>query len=747
MAGGASRPLAVKFEWKDESRMAKDKTPAPKIKRKLVLLMVFAGLLMLLLILRLTQVMLVQGPELQKKAETQWTRRQNLSAQRGRIIDRNGLVLAQSGTAYRVLANPPSIAADDRVRVATEVSDILGLDYDYVLERVSDPTRLQVQLKRQVESSVIDQLEALQLGNGITYTTDMKRYYPFGQLFTQLVGFTGIETEGQTGLEAEYNAYLAGTNGLLVTEVDRKNQPLSYGVPEYIAPVEGFDLTITGDSVTQSYLEKYLKQCYEINRPISASGIIMDPKTGEILAISTYPSFDLNDPPRDMVTELMSMSRARIVTDTYEAGTMFDMITTAAAVDSGATAAGNSFNCDGSRTFRLEKIRCWNTNGHGDQTLAEALGNSCNVAMMDIAAATGVDKLYDYIYSFGFNESTECGIPSEDTGEVIHRKYIRSSDLAYLSFGQTITTTAIQMANAFCAIVNGGVLMQPYVVDSIVDTDGKEVVKNEPTILRRVISSESSATMRNLLQSVAENGNGSNAQVVNYTVAGITGVSRKFEEDGVTPSRTRVVATFCGCIPASDPQLVCMVMIDEPQVPVMEASSLAGYWVQKIFGDLVQYYGILPDTTSKTRTVPNVVGMTGKDAVYELTQAGYPAYVVPGEETALVISQFPAAETVVASGTSVILYTSMTTFNDEGIYKAQAVVPKLIGKRRQDAFDTLAKLGLFLSFDKAQCTGQIDTQSEPEGALVDPGTTIYVTFPTPAPTEDAGTSPTPEPLE
>ena len=254
--------------------MAKTAAPAPKIKQKLVLLMVFAGLLMLLLALRLTQVMVIQGPELKAKAEVQWTRRQSLAAQRGKIVDRNGLVLAQSGTAYRVLANPPSIAADDRVRVATEVSEVLGLNYDYVMERISpDPVtkklRLQVQLKRQVESSVIDQLEALQLGNGISYTTDMKRYYPFGQLFTQLIGFTGIETEGQTGLEAEYNSYLAGTAGRLVIEVDRKNNPLSYGEQDRLEPVEGYNMTITADSVTQSYLEKYLKQCYELNRATS----------------------------------------------------------------------------------------------------------------------------------------------------------------------------------------------------------------------------------------------------------------------------------------------------------------------------------------------------------------------------------------------------------------------------------------------------------------------------------------------
>jgi len=582
--------------------MAKTTTTAPKIKQKLVLLMVFAGLLMLLLALRLTQVMIIQGPELKAKAEVQWTRRQNLAAQRGKIVDRNGMVLAQSGTAYRVLANPPSIAADDRVRVATEVSEVLGLNYDYVMERISpDPEtgklRLQVQLKRQVESSVIDQLEALQLGNGITYTTDMKRYYPFGQLFTQLIGFTGIETEGQTGLEAEYNTYLAGTAGRLVIEVDRKNNPLSYGEQDRLEPVEGYNMTVTADSVTQSYLEKYLQQCYELNRATSVSGLIMNPQTGEVLAIGTYPSFDLNNPPRDMVTELMSMSRARAVTDTYEAGSLFDVITAAAALDSGATTQASVYKCEGSKIFRLEKVTCWYTKGHGTETLAEALENSCNLAMSDMAIATGINKFYDYIYAFGFNEKTNVGIPSEDTGEVIHRKYIRESDLSRIAFGENITTTAIQMANAFCAVINGGTLMQPYVVDNITATDGTVIVKNEPTILRRVISESTSATMRQLLQDVAEKGNASNSQVLNYKVGGFSGVSRKFEEDGTTPSRMRVVASYIGFVPVDDPQLVCMLIIDEPQVPYMEASSIAGYWASKIMTDLVQYYGILPETT------------------------------------------------------------------------------------------------------------------------------------------------------
>lgn len=729
--------------------MAKTAAPAPKIKRKLVLLMVFAGLLLLLLALRLTQVMIIQGPELKAKAEVQWTRRQNLAAQRGKVTDRNGLVLAQSGTAYRVLANPPAIAADDRVRVATEVSEVLGLNYDYVLERISDPKRLQVQLKRQVESAVIDQLEALQLGNGISYTTDMKRYYPFGQLFTQLIGFTGIETEGQTGLEAEYNTYLAGTAGRNVIEVDRKNNPLSYGEQDYLAPIEGYNMKLTADSVTQSYLEKYLKQCYELNRASSVSGLIMNPNTGEILAISTYPSFDLNTPPRDMVTDLMSMSRARIVTDTYEAGSMFDIITAAAAIDAGATTQDSTFQCTGFKVFRLERVACWNTEGHGSQTLSEALGNSCNLAMADLALATGINKFYDYIYNFGFGTETNVGIPSEDTGEVVHRKYIRESDLSRIAFGENISTTPIQMANAFCALINGGTLMQPYVVDNITATDGTVILKNEPTILRRVISASSSATIRSLLQSIATKGNGNNAQVLDYSVGGVTGVSRKFEEDGVTPSRMRVVASYLGFLPVNDPELVCMIVIDEPQVPYMEASSIAGYWVGKILNDLVQYYGILPDTTTKTSTVPDITNMTARDAVYTLEQEGFKAFAVPSEDAAVVVSQYPAGKSVAPSGSIVILYTSMTTFNDDQLYKPQVLVPRLIGKRRQDAFDKLAALGLLLSFDKTQCTGQIDTQSIAEGTSVDPGTVVYVTFPKPSPSEspEASTTPTtPTPL-
>jgi len=700
----------------------------PKLKRKLLLLLVFIGILFAVLVLRLVQVQLIDGPEYQAKAERQWTRRSNLTAQRGRILDRNGLVLAQSGTAYRVLVNPQAISADDRVRIAIEVSDVLGLDYDYVYERVSNTKRQQAQLKRQVESAVVDQLTALQLGGGISFTSDNKRYYPFGALFAQILGFTGIDGEGQTGIEAEYNKYLAGEDGMLVTEVDRKNQPLFYGQEYYIQPTPGYDLTLTTDAVIQSYLEKYLSQCQQTNNANVTSGLVMNPMTGEILAMSTYPSFDLNSPPRDRVTELMDMSRNRAVTDTFEPGSIFKVVTLSAALDSGAVTMDTTFNCTGSKTFRLEKVRCWKTKGHGHQTLTQAVENSCNCAFMEMAGTMGVDTLYDYIYAFGFDRSTESGVPGEDTGEVIHRKYIRESDLARVSFGQTISCTAIQIANAVSAAVNGGVLMQPYIVDTVITQDGNVIVSNEPTELRRVIKSSTSTQVRAILQSVVDKGSGSNAKLIGYTVGGKTGTAQKYEEDG-TASRTRLIASFVGFMPTDAPQFLALITVDEPQVPVIFGSTVAAPWVGMLFSDLVQYYGMQPNTTTETATVPNLIGETGEQAQYILGRDGFVCCELTESDLAgTVVMQIPAADTEVPKGSIVIVYTTMTTYNDEGVYKEMVAVPNLIERRRQDAFDKLAALGLKIAFDPTACIGQIVSQSIEEGTMVEPGTEIYVVF-------------------
>ncbi len=705
------------------------KKAAPKLKRKLMVLMGMATLIFLLLVFRLFQVQIIDGPELQEKASKQWTRRTSLTAQRGRLLDTSGLVLAQSGTSYRVLLNPQAIDAQERIRVAIEVSDVLGLSYDYVLERVNMVDKQQIQLKRQVESDVVAQLEALQLGGAITFATDQKRYYPFGQLFTQLIGFSGIDGEGQTGIEASYDEYLAGEDGMLVAEVDRKNNTLSYGEEEYIAPTDGYDLQLTADSVTQTYLEKQLAECLTVNNANTATGVIMNPTTGEILAVGSYPSFDLNSPPRDQVTQLMAMSKNRAVSDTFEPGSIFKIITLAAALDSGKVTMDTTFDCDGYKTFRLEKIHCWKTAGHGHQTLQEACANSCNCAFMEMAAMVGVDTLYDYIYAFGFTESTESGIPSEDTGELAHRKYVRDADLARIGFGQSITVTALQMTNAVCAAVNGGILMQPYVISKVTATDGTVIESTQPTQIRRVISSDTSAKIRSLLQSVVDKGSGSNASVLGYTVGGKTGTAQKYEDDG-TASRTRLIASFVGFLPTDNPELVCLITVDEPKIPVVYGSTVAAPFVGAVFKDLVQYYGILPDRANEQESaeVPNLLGLSGQDAAVELERKGFVYTMTDTDKTGVVTAQIPAAGTKAPSGSIVLVYTNLTTFSDEGLYKEMVEMPDLLGLRRQEAYDACIRRGLICSFDVLACVGRVDTQSVAAGTMVEPGTNVYLTF-------------------
>jgi len=729
-------------------------SPAPKIKQKLVILLIIMGLIFFALVMRLFQVQILKGEEYSSMAARQQTRDATLTAQRGRILDRSGLVLAQSGTSYRVLVNPQMFADSERVRVSIEVSDVLGLDYDYVYERVCRIEKQQIVLKRQVEGEVIDQLTALQLGNGISFSTDMKRYYPMGKLAAQLIGFTGTDGEGQTGIEASYDEYLAGKNGRLVTPVDRANNPLPYGEEQYVAPTHGYDMTLTLDSVAQSYVETAVAQAISVNNAKQVTALLMNPSTGEILATSTYPTFDLNAPPRSDVTMLLEMSRNRSVSETFEPGSIFKIVTLAAALDSGAVTPEDTFNCKGYEQYGFEKVHCWKHAGHGTQTLAEAVQNSCNCAFMQMAQKMGVNTLYDYIYAFGFGTSTECGIPGEEEGEIIHRKYIRDADLARVSFGQSITVTPIQMLNAACAAINGGVLMHPYAVDSITAPDGTLIRDYETEEIRRVIREETSATVRSILQSVVEKGSGSNAQVINYSVGGKTGTAQKYDEDG-NVSSTLLIASFIGFIPTNDPQLACLIMVDEPQVPVVYGSTVAAPWVGSIFSDLVGYYTLLPDNAGiETREVPNVVGMTVAQAQQALNDMSLLTTTLDAEVDAIVVAQVPEAGTVVARRSQVVLYNTMTTFNAEGEYIEYVEVPNFYRLRRPEAHDAAALAGLTLNYDESVCTGYIVGQSIAEGTLVLPGTEIYVTFngyyvaeglatPTPEPTPEPTLTPDP----
>ena len=720
-------------------RPAKKKKRIDAHKRKLLIAMLIAGIGFLLIIGKLFIVSIVNGKDWTNKAMSQWTRVTSLKAERGRILDRNGTTLASSYTTYQVCVNPPNIQESDRDRIASILSMYLGMDYDTVYAKLTKTREKnkethervllsQVKLKDQVDKEVISKLNSMQLGSGVSYYSDVKRDYPESGYYAQLIGFTNIDGDGQTGVELTYNKYLAGEDGYQKSDTDRDNNPVPGGEEEYIESIPGADVILTVDTGYQGILENALNEACAINNAKSASGILMDPMTGEIYAVGAYPSFDSSNPPRSDAKTLLELSKNRIVTDTYEPGSTFKVITLASALESGVIDMSARFNCRGSMLVRGEKIKCWKSGGHGEESLAEAVANSCNPAFMTMALKMGVDTFYDYIFQFGFDEPTGSGIMGETSGKVTHKKYIRDADLARIGFGQSISCTGMQLCMAFSACINGGELLKPYIVSEIVDQSGNVLLKNERTVVRRVISPTTSATIRTLLRGVVENGSGKNAQVPGYSVGGKTGTSQKYDDDGKVSS-SKLVASFIGFAPVENPQFVCLIIVDEPQVPQVYGSTVAAPFVQQVLSAALSYAGVTPDIESRIATVPNVKGMTVSQAQQALKQAGLEAIYLESEKDSTVTNQSPAANTQVVRGSTVMLYSTGYTFFSELNEEVEMVkVPNVIGKDRIDAQDALKKVGLIMDYDRQNCAGEAVYQDIMEDYEVPVGTVIHVTF-------------------
>ncbi len=734
-----TRRRSVNRNSESNTRPAKKKKRIDAHKRKLLIAMLIAGIGFLLIIGKLFIVSIVNGKDWTNKAMSQWTRVTSLKAERGRILDRNGTTLASSYTTYQVCVNPPNIQESDRDRIASILSMYLGMDYDTVYAKLIKTREKnkethervllsQVKLKDQVDKEVISKLNSMQLGSGVSYYSDVKRDYPESGYYAQLIGFTNIDGDGQTGVELTYNKYLAGEDGYQKADTDRDNNPVPGGEEEYIESVPGADVILTVDTGYQGILENALSEACAINNAKSASGLLMDPMTGEIYAVGAYPTFDSSNPPRSDAKTLLELSKNRIVTDTYEPGSTFKVITLASALESGVIDTSARFNCRGSMLVRGEKIKCWKSGGHGEETLAEAVANSCNPAFMTMALKMGVDTFYDYIFQFGFDEPTDSGIMGETSGKVTHKKYIRDADLARIGFGQSISCTGMQLAAAFSACINGGELLKPYVVSEIVDQSGNVLLKNERTVVRRVISPTTSATIRSLLRGVVEKGSGKNAQVPGYSVDGKTGTSQKYDDDGKVSS-SKLVASFIGFAPVENPQFVCLIIVDEPQVPQVYGSTVAAPFVQQVLSAALSYAGVTPDIESQIATVPNVKGMTVDQAQKALKDAGLEAIYLESEKDSTVTNQSPAANTQVVRGSTVMLYSTGYTFFSELNEEVEMVkVPNVIGKDRIDAQDALKKVGLIMDYDRQNCAGEAVYQDIMEDYEVPIGTVIHVTF-------------------
>ena len=671
-------------------------------------------------------IMVVLGPERLEVAVQQWTRTSTITANRGQIVDCNGKVLATTGAVYKILLWPKNITSGSEERVARELSDALDLDFDYVYKCATNKTRSEFVIKRQVDSKTVSNVRSLKL-SGVGIANDSKRYYPYGTLLSQVIGFTTRDNVGQSGLELKYDKYLTGSDGKLISETDSSGNPLAYGYTQYEDPIDGAKIVLTVDQVFQSYLENALEEALSVNNASSAQGIILDVNTGAIKAISTKPDYDPNDPPRNDLEQLAELSRNRLVTDVYEPGSTFKILTLAAAIDSGNADLNSTFSCNGGYIVNGERIKCWKHAGHGSQDLTKATENSCNCCFMQLALRMGVSEFYDYLYAFGLGQKTGDIFDGESSGIVTNEKYVTENDLARIGFGQSVAVTPIQLAAAVSAAVNGGYLYSPYIVEQVVSSDGTVIEQADPSPVRQVISGETSATVRQILQSVVDNGTGRNAKIEGYYVGGKTGTAQKYDEYGRV-SAGSYICSFIGFAPADDPQYLCLILVDEPHVGSIFGSTVAAPFVRRVLSEILPYSGIQPSHLSEIVTVPNVLGLTTEEANKELAKVGLIGFYECADEVTL---QLPAAGETVVKGSSVLLYTGSDDVNIDNepvIAPLMVEMPDLIDMTAVQAYNALTALGLNMVCSPEDPHGVVLGQSIYAGTMVEYGSSVTLYF-------------------
>lgn len=671
-------------------------------------------------------IMVVLGPERLEVAVQQWTRTSTITANRGQIVDCNGKVLATTGAVYKILLWPKNITSGSEERVARELSDALDLDFDYVYKCATNKTRSEFVIKRQVDSKTVSNVRSLKL-SGVGIANDSKRYYPYGTLLSQVIGFTTRDNVGQSGLELKYDKYLTGSDGKLISETDSSGNPLAYGYTQYEDPIDGAKIVLTVDQVFQSYLENALEEALSVNNASSAQGIILDVNTGAIKAISTKPDYDPNDPPRNDLEQLAELSRNRLVTDVYEPGSTFKILTLAAAIDSGNADLNSTFFCNGGYIVNGERIKCWKHAGHGSQDLTKATENSCNCCFMQLALRMGVSEFYDYLYAFGLGQKTGDIFDGESSGIVTNEKYVTENDLARIGFGQSVAVTPVQLAAAVSAAVNGGYLYSPYIVEQVVSSDGTVIEQADPSPVRQVISGETSATVRQILQSVVDNGTGRNAKIEGYYVGGKTGTAQKYDEYGRV-SAGSYICSFIGFAPADDPQYLCLILVDEPHVGSIFGSTVAAPFVRRVLSEILPYSGIQPSHLSETVTVPNVLGLTTEEANKELAKVGLIGFYECADEVTL---QLPAAGETVVKGSSVLLYTGSDDVNIDNepvIAPLMVEMPDLMDMTAVQAYNALTALGLNMVCSPEDPHGFVLGQSIYAGTMVEYGSSVTLYF-------------------
>ena len=697
----------------------------PVIRRRLALCMAVFFLLFSALCTRLFALQVLCAEDLQRRAQAQWTSESAIQPARGMILDRNGAVLAQSATAYAAAVSPRQVK--DAARLAAILAPVLDMEADEIERRASDTSKGGVTLKRQLPRETARQIKVMKAEyaaagsdalDGLYLDEERRRYYPMGRFAAQLIGLTTIDGTGQAGLEQSLDRWLSGREGRVLSQIDGKGRALGYGAREYIPAVDGGSVTLTIDASIQSFAEQAAREALSANNAKSVRALAMDPRTGEILAMVNQPDYDLNDPPRDDIATLTERMRNRAVTDAYEPGSTFKILTAASALDAGLVAPQEGFYCSGSVTVDGGRIRCWGR-PHGAETFAQALQNSCNPVFVEMGLRLGVERFYDYLEAFGIGRKTGVDIPGEAAGIVIPRQACKRVDIARVGFGQSVAVTPLQLLTAVCAVVNGGNLLKPYVVKEITDAEGRQALRGETEVVGHPVSEATSRTMRALLEDVVNLGGGKNARIAGYRVGGKTGTAQVYV-DGVV-SRERHIGSFVGFAPADDPRIAVILIVDEAQVPVDFGSVTAAPYAKQILERSLSYLGVAPQSDeppAEQVAVPDVTGLTTAGAILALKDAGLDA-VLDGAG-ATVTGQLPAAGAKMNAGALVMLYVE-----GAGAEDAQVRVPDVTGMPVMQANRLLMSFGLVL---QAQGSGLAVGQTPAADTQVNPSTRVTVRF-------------------
>ena len=720
--------------------------------RSFVLMILMGVVMFVLLFFRLFDLQITRHEELQGKAVNQQTRRTVVTANRGTIYDAGGNILAISSSAETIILSPLEIdnAVNDtedpvswtKESLAAGLAEILGKDASAIRKRMDNVKSqyevIQLRADEDTAAKVRSYVDENKIA-GVHLVADTKRYYPYGSLAAQVIGFVGDENTGLYGLEAYYEKELEGQSGLVISSKDQAENDMLYTYEQYFAAKNGSDLTLTLDTTIQYYLEKGIESMVDkFSAANGASGIVMDAKTGGILAMASYPNYDLNDfltvsdqtlqerieRGESTVADMQLLQwRNKALNDTYEPGSTFKILTLSAALEEGVVDKTTTVNCGGSVNISGYTIHCSNKNGHGLQTLVQSVGNSCNPAFINYGLRIGSEKFYEYMRSFGLMNTTGIDLGGEAVGVFAADSSFTQLDLACYAFGQNFTVTPLALIAAQAACVNGGYLHTPYLVERIADSDGNVTYRHDDTPVRQVISEQTSATVRECLEYVVASGTGKNGQVAGYRIGGKTGTADKGQTGDV-------VVSFLCFAPADDPQVIMLITMDTPSRATgtyVSGGNMVAPTASTVMAEILPYLGVEPSYSAKEllgmdTTVPNVIGMSVEEAKAKLKDRALSYKIVGDGET--ITDQTPAGGAIIPGKSSVILYVGEEKSTDK------CVVPHLIGKTPSEANTTATAAGLLIRFSgttgSESSSVRVLSQSIDEGTEVEAGTVITV---------------------